>query len=265
MYNSCMSQVISILTDFGTTDEFVGVMKGVIWGIAPRVQIADITHAIQPQNVLQGALVLGRAYRYFPPGSVHLAVVDPGVGTARRGIALRVGEHTFVGPDNGLFTFPLTNGESFTAVSLDNPAYQLPTVSRSFHGRDVFAPAAAHLASGAALEEFGEPVPDPVVIEIPKPLRVVNGWRGQVMLVDGFGNLITNVTREDLAGARVRAVRCQGVMLDGVAETFGSREPGGVVAMFDSSGSLSICVVNGSAARQLGAGVGAMVEVETGG
>ena len=253
--------VISLLTDFGLQDEFVGVMKGVIWGIAPDVAIADISHAVPPQNVLHGALLLGRAYRYFPAGSIHVAVVDPGVGTSRRGIALRVGEHTFVGPDNGLFTVPLSGGEPFTAVSLDNPAYRLPAVSRSFHGRDVFAPAAAHLANGVPLAELGEPVSDPVILEIPRPLRIANVWNAQVLLVDAFGNLITNLTEADLQGQAVAEVRCQGQVIQGVEVTFGSRRLGELLAMFDGSGSLSLCVVNGSAAERLGTGAGARVEV----
>ena len=256
-----MPSTISLLTDFGLQDEFVGVMKGVIWGIAPDVHIADITHAVPPQNVLHGALVLGRVYRYFPAGSIHLAVVDPGVGTARRGIALRVGEHTFVGPDNGLFSVPLSSGAQVEAVSLDNPAYRLPAVSRSFHGRDVFAPAAAHLARGVALKELGEPVSDPVILEIPRPLRIANVWNAQVLLVDAFGNLITNLTEADLQGQVVAEVRCQGQVIQGVEVTFGSRRPGELLAMFDSSGSLSLCVVNGSAAERLGTGAGARVEV----
>ena len=256
-----MPPTISLLTDFGLSDEYVGVMKGVIWGIAPDAAIADISHAVPPQNVLHGALLLGRAYRYFPAGSIHLAVVDPGVGTARRGIALRVGEHTFVGPDNGLFTVPLSGGEPFTAVSLDNPAYRLPAVSRTFHGRDVFAPAAAHLANGVPLAELGEPVSDPVTLDIPRSLRIANVWNAQVLLVDAFGNLITNLTEADLQGQAVAEVRCQGQVIQGVEVTFGSRRPGELLAMFDSSGSLSLCVVNGSAAERLGTGAGARVEV----
>jgi len=260
-YNILMPPTISLLTDFGLTDEYVGVMKGVIWGIAPGVNIADITHAVPAQNILHGALLLGRAYRYFPVGSIHVAVVDPGVGTARRGIALRVGQHTFVGPDNGLFTVPLSSGEPFSAVSLDNPAYQLAKVSRSFHGRDVFAPAAAHLANGVPLEALGEPVSDLVRLDIPEPLRVANIWQAQVVLVDAFGNLITNLSEGDLQGQEVVEVRCAGKLIQGVTLTFGRAQPGELIVLFDSAGSLSLCAVNGSAAAVLGAGVGAAVEL----
>ena len=259
-----MSKVITLLTDFGWQDEFVGVMKGVIWGIAPEVQIADITHGIQPQNILQGALILGRAYRYFPAGSIHVVVVDPGVGTQRRGIAVRVGDQTFVGPDNGLFTIPLASGEPWLAVSLDNPACHLPVVSRTFHGRDVFAPVAAHLANGMPLEALGETVAQPVKIPIPRPKRTGNIWQAQVLLVDSFGNLITNLTGDDLADERVIEVTCQGQMVRGLTETFGTSQPGQLIAMLDSSNSLSLCVVNGSAAQRLGAGAGAKVEVWVG-
>lgn len=256
-----MPTIITLLTDFGLSDEFVGVMKGVIWSIVPQINIADISHAVQPQNVLQGALLLGRAYRYFPVGSIHVAVVDPGVGTSRRAIALQVGGHSFVGPDNGLFTVPLSSSERFSAVSLENPAYHLAGVSRSFHGRDVFAPVAAHLANGAPLTALGEPVMDPLKLDIPQPLRVANIWRAQVLLVDAFGNLITNLSEGDLQGQTVAEIRCQGQVIRGVSVTFASGQPGELMAMFDSSGSLSVCVVNGSAAKVLGTGVGTQVDV----
>src|SRR5574340_360265 len=253
--------VISLLTDFGISDEYVGVMKGVIWGIAPQAKLADITHAIQPQNVLQGALVLGRAYRYFPAGTVHLAVVDPGVGTSRRGIALRVGAQTFVGPDNGLFTIPLGSGEVVESVSLDNPAYQLPAVSRTFHGRDIFAPAAAHLANGVPLSGLGEPVTDPVRLSIPQPTRTGNTWQAEVLLADAFGNLITNLPAADLDGAEGLEIICHGERISGLSDTFGGHDAGSLLAVADSSGMLSLCVVNGSAAQRQAAGQGTKVEV----
>ncbi|HWR65525.1 MAG TPA: SAM-dependent chlorinase/fluorinase, partial [Bellilinea sp.] len=198
---------------------------------------------------------------YFPAGSIHVAVVDPGVGTARRAIALQVGRHTFVGPDNGLFTVPLTSGEPFSAVSLNNRAFHLASVSRSFHGRDVFAPVAAHLANGVPLSALGEVVTDPLILDIPRPLRVANMWRAQVLLVDTFGNLITNLSQAELPDQTVAEIHCQGQVMRGVGVTFGSAQPGELMAMFDSSGSLSLCVVNGSAAAVLGAGVGTEVEV----
>src|SRR5512137_720462 len=151
--------LITLTTDFGLKDGFVGTMKGVIWSICPSAQIADISHAIAPQNVLEGALVLWHAHAFFPPGTVHVAVVDPGVGTRRRPLAARIGEHFFVGPDNGLFTPEYEeaekNGWLLEIVHLTNEKYFLPQVSRTFHGRDIFAPAAAHLADGVRLGELG--------------------------------------------------------------------------------------------------------------
>ncbi len=167
--------LITLLTDFGLKDGYPGVMKGVIWGIAPQAQIADITHLIQPQNVLEGALVLSRAAPYFPPGTIHLAVVDPGVGTSRRPIAAMLGNQFFVGPDNGLCSQLLAHsqlvGASTHFVHLNRPEFWLSQPSSTFHGRDIFAPAAAHLANGVDLSELGTPIGDPVVISPPQPVR----------------------------------------------------------------------------------------------
>src|SRR5512136_1467430 len=158
--------IITLTTDFGLKDGFVGAMKGVIWSICPAAQIADISHAITPQNVLEGAFALWRAYSFFPAGSVHVAVVDPGVGTRRRPMAAHLGGHYFVGPDNGLFT-PIyedaeKNGWPLKIIQLTNEKYFLAQVSRTFHGRDIFGPAAAHLANGVPLSDFGPVINDPL-------------------------------------------------------------------------------------------------------
>lgn len=256
---------ISLLTDFGLQDGYVGVMKGVIWGIAPQAQIADITHLIQPQNVLQGALALGRAAPYFPGGSVHVAVVDPGVGTARRPIVASLGKHIFVGPDNGLCTVLAEQarqaGSPVKFFHLDQPRYWLPQVSHVFHGRDIFAPAAAHLVNGVPLEALGTPIDDPRWLQLPQPERTAQGWRGQVIVVDNFGNLSTNLSGAHLAGMEKVVVRIGGREIHGLVKTFGERQPGQLAAMLDSSGMLSICSVNGSAEAQLGLGFGAEVEI----
>ncbi len=259
--------VVTILTDFGERDAFVGVMKGVIWQIVPDVQIADLTHWIEPQNVQHGALILGQSYPYFPAGSVHIAVVDPGVGTRRRAIAARIGDHFFVAPDNGLLTLPLEHAQSknwtVEVVELDRPRFWLPGVSKSFHGRDIFAPCAAHLANGVRLEEIGSPLTTPVLrIAIEKPVPVPGGVVGQVLMTDVFGNLITNITADLLAGRLVAAVRIGGERIDRLSATFGDGSPGSLIAMFDSSGWLSICVVNGNARQRLAASPGDRVEVD---
>jgi len=253
IYNQTMrTQVITLTTDFGIQDEFVGVMKGVIWKIHPAIQIADITHTIQPQNILHGAIILGRAYRYFPAGTIHIAVVDPGVGTHRRGLIARVGDHFFVGPDNGLFTAPFSSGVPVEVYALENTRLQLQSISSTFHGRDIFAPAAAFFANGTPLSEFGPVIRDPIRIEIPRPLRIGNIVEGQILYADTFGNLVTNVTRDDLADETVQEIRCGGQRINGISTTFGSAQPDELVAIFDSGDALSLCVVNGNARQSLG-------------
>jgi S-adenosyl-L-methionine hydrolase (adenosine-forming) len=257
--------IITILTDFGLKDGNVGVMKGVIWGIAPSAQIADISHQISPQDVAEGALILARSAPYFPAGTVHLAVVDPGVGTTRRPIAARAGDQYFVLPDNGLLTLVLEKAEKeaqpFEIVHLNRPKYRLPEVSHVFHGRDIFAPAAAHLAAGVPLSAMGSRINDPVRLNLPLPQPAPDGLRGQIIHIDHFGNLSTNIRQENLRDAQVLVVRLRGVEVSGLARTFGERPVGELVALIGSTGNLIVSVVNGSAAERLGAQVGDEVEV----
>ncbi len=261
--------VISLLTDFGDQDAFVGIMKGVIWKIAPQVQIADLTHWIEPQNVLRGALILGQAYRYFPEGSVHVVVVDPGVGTQRRAVAAKIGHFYFVAPDNGLLTLPIEwaekAGDVIHAVELNNPRFWLPEVSRTFHGRDIFAPCAAHLANGTPLDELGSRLESRELlrIDIPKPRRTPTGWQAQVLMADVFGNLISNLTTEDVGEERIRKVVISGASIERFTRTFGEAPAGSLITMFDSSGYLSVCVVNGNAQKQLNVRAGDPMEVIT--
>ena len=260
-------EIITLLTDFTETDGYVGIMKGVILGIAPAARIVDLSHDIPPQNILQAALTLGRSAPYFPEGTIHVGVIDPGVGTDRRGMAARIGRQFFVGPDNGLCTRMVQDArkknEPVEMVGLDNPLYQLPEVSRSFHGRDVFAPAAAHLAAGVKLDSFGEPITDPVLLEIPEPRRTEMGWEGEVLYVDAFGNLAVNIRRTQLADAGSVDIRIKDKKISGIHETFGGGKPGELSAIIDSFGFLSICVVNGSAAERLEAAAGEPVAVTT--
>jgi len=260
-------KLITLLTDFGLQDGYPAIMKGVIWGIAPEVQIADLTHSIPAQDILAGALALGRAAPYFPPGTIHVAVVDPGVGTQRRAMAARIGECFFVGPDNGLCTVLLDQAAgAIQAVQLDRPRFWLPEVSHSFHGRDIFAPVAAHLATGVALDELGSPLAQGVVrLIIPQPTPLAapgrRGWRGQVIHVDAFGNLATNFTRQHVPSTGNPCLRIAGQEICGLASTFGEGRPGDLIAMLDSAGQLSLCEVNGSAARRLTVAVGEPVEL----
>jgi S-adenosylmethionine hydrolase len=259
-------RVITLLTDFGWADGYPGVMKGVILGISPSVQIVDITHEVEPQNVVQAMLLLAQSAPYFPPNTIHVAVVDPGVGTARRAIAARLGKAYFVGPDNGLISLllqrALDEGQPTHIVHLTRPEYWLPRVSNVFHGRDLFAPVAAYLAEGIPLEELGEAINDPVRLSIPRPERTNDALRGQITLIDHFGNLSTNITSEDLAGRRDVLVRVGEVQIGRLVETFDGGEPGDLVALIDSSGALAIAQVRGSAAKRLNASVGDPVYVE---
>ncbi len=261
MENPC----ITLTTDFGPKDGFVGAMKGVLWSICPRARLADISQQISPQNILEGALVLFRAYSFFPAGTVHLAVVDPGVGTERRPIAARLGEHFFVGPDNGLFTPILEAMEkeqgAVQFVHANNPKFWLPEVSRTFHGRDIFAPVAAHLANGVPLEQLGAPLSDPVRLSLPKPMRMPMGWQAHIMAVDHFGNLTTDLPATEISGSEDVLFRLRGWDVRGLSRSYGERESGELVALVNSLNFVEIAVVNGNAARMVGASVGDVVEV----
>ncbi len=258
-------RLITLLTDFGIRDGYVGVMKGVIWGIAPQTQIADITHQIQPQNVLEGALAYSRVASYFPPGTIHVGVVDPGVGTKRRPIAACLGDRFFVGPDNGLCTtltaLARTEGGKVEFIHLDRPQFWLAEVSNVFHGRDIFAPAAAYLANGTPLSELGTPILDPVLLNIPAPEIKENGWYGQVILIDHFGNLSTNLTRDHIGEMEQVTIRIGGKEIHGLVKTFGDARPGELVALLGEAGDLVIAVVNGNAAEYLGVRVAETVQV----
>lgn len=256
-------KIITLTTDFGTADGYVGAMKGVILGLATGVHLVDISHDVPPQDVRHGSQVLATAVPFFPQGTIHVAVVDPGVGSARRGIAVQTPAAIFVGPDNGLFT-PFLDERS-ACVALTNPATHRQPVSATFHGRDIFAPVAAHLANGLALAELGPRVVDPISLPVSKPRRLADGQQSaEVVHVDRFGNLITNLRLseahplpQDLADIRI-VIKGQTLPL---AYTYAGVPVGALVALVGSSGYLEIAVREGSAAERLGAGSGTPVEV----
>jgi S-adenosylmethionine hydrolase len=257
--------ILTLTTDFGTKDGFVGTLKGVIWSICPAAQIADISHDISPQNVLEGTFALWRAYAFFPAGTVHLAVIDPGVGTSRRPLAARLGGHTFVGPDNGLFT-PMVedakkNGWAVEIVHLTNEKFFLPNVSNTFHGRDIFAPVAAHLANGVPLADLGPAITDPVRLPMPKPEKTSDGWRAHVTVVDGFGNCTTDLPAAALTEHERVTFHLRGWEVRGLVASYGHKQPGELVALVDSEKYVEIAIVNGSAAKSLCAHTGDVVEV----
>ena len=261
-----MSQIITLMTDFGIRDGYVAVMKGVILKIAPEAVLVDVTHSIAPQNVREGAVVFGRGAEYYPDGVVHVCVVDPGVGTARRPLAARFGSQIFVGPDNGLITFmharAAREGWPMEFYHLDRKQYWLPDISHIFHGRDIFAPVAAHLAAGlAGLADVGSRIDDPLLLPLSPVEKTPGGLRGEVIHVDHFGNLATNIRGADLAGLGEVAVKIRGAEIRGLTRTFGERDPGELLALINSAGELGVAVTNGSARERLGAQVGDSIEV----
>ena len=252
--------VITLMTDFGIKDGTVGVMKGVIWGICPAAQISDLSHMIQAQNIREAAFLFARSVPYFPKGSIHVVVVDPGVGTTRRPMAAQIGDWKYVGPDNGTITGLLEQAEQAgwptDFVELDRNEYWRKEISLTFHGRDIFSPVAAHLANGVALSDVGTPFHNPVRLEVLKPQQISHGWRGEVNHIDHFGNVSTNIRVEHLDEMMKTKenilVRLNGMEIKGLVNTFGERPAGEVIALIGSTGYLGISVVNGNAAAQLG-------------
>ena len=263
-YDKRVRPVIAILTDFGTRDHYAGTLKGVALGICPDAALVDITHDVPPHDVLAGALELAAAYRYFPPGTVFLTVVDPGVGSARRGIAAAAGEYRFVAPDNGVLTLVLDEAPSKKIVELTERRYARPTVSRTFEGRDRFAPAAAWLAKGIDLAALGRPAATLQRLEIPRPAIDSRSLDGQVLRVDRFGNLITNIDRptfEKFAAGGALTIGLGDHRVSRVVSTYADAASGELMALFGSSDHLELAVNGGSAAAALDAGRGARVRV----
>ena len=256
------SGIVTLLTDFGLDDAYVGVVKGAILGIHPGARLVDLTHGVPPQDVRHGALVLTDAYQVFPPGTVHLAVVDPGVGTRRRALALRADGHYFVGPDNGLLGFCATL-PGLTAVALENPRYHRQPTSRTFHARDVFAPAAAHLARGLPLARLGPPLTALRRLDAPPgPRRLRSRLRGRVLLTDRFGNLLTDLRGDALPDAPEACILAVGrARVVGLSETYADCPRGALGALVDSSGRIEVFVREGSARVRLGVGPGALVSL----
>ncbi len=251
-----MRPIITLLTDFGFRDPFVGVMKGVILGICPDAQIVDLCHGILPYDPIQAGFLLKTSYPYFPKGSIHVAVVDPGVGGPRRPLLVQCDDRYFIGPDNGLFSFLYAAGTVQQVIEITASGYFLPKVSSTFHGRDLFAPVAAHLAKGVEPSSFGRPITDYRKLEIPTPRLQGHLLRGEVLHTDRFGNLITNISEETLrtlVGEEGGAVRVEigGEEIQGLSEFYAQVEVGKLGALIGSSGYLEIFVHQGSAADLL--------------
>jgi len=260
--------IITLTTDFGLADGYVGTMKGVILGINPTATIMDISHDIAPQDVREAAYTLYAAYPYFPQGTIHVVVVDPGVGSERRAIALRTPQATFVAPDNSVLSYVVAGEKVEEIVHLTNPRYHLSPVSHSFHGHDIFAPAAAYLARGIPLAELGDPLTEIVTFPLPRPqVRPDGTIVGQVIHIDRFGNLITSIMSKDLADHPLPGegvIKAKGQSIRGIANNYAEGATGKLLALIGSSDHLEIAVSSGSASQTLEAGVGdeVLLEVE---
>ena len=259
---------ITLMTDFGIKDGNVGVMKGVIWNICPDANIADLSHMVGPQNIREAALILARSVPFFPKNTVHVVVVDPGVGTQRRPMAAHIGDWYYVGPDNGIITLLLDRAKQENwlceFIDLDNPKYWLENISFVFHGRDIFSPVAAHLANGITINQLGTKIAQPILIDLPHPKLTESGWLGEVIHIDHFGNISSNIRIENL-GDSIRHkeninVRLNDILIKGMVNTFGERPVGETVALLGSTGNLIVSVVNGNAANVLGVKVGDTIE-----
>ena len=258
------SGFITLTTDFGFDSPYVAAMKGVILTICPTARIFDICHNVKPQNVYQGALTLEKVARFFPPGTVHIAVVDPGVGTSRDIILAQIGDYYYIAPNNGLLTRVIRQAESdkisMKFYSLQNRGYWREAISNTFHGRDVMAPAAAHLLRGLPPDHMGASTASVVQLEIPEPVIETSAITGIVEDVDSFGNLITNINAKFLAGRAlddsVQITLSGKPVAQGVCRTYGDKPAGAAIAIIDSSDRVEIAVVNGNAEQTLNAAVG---------
>ncbi len=250
---------ITLLTDFGTRDGYVGAMKAVMASLFPGVIIDDISHDVEPGDIAGAALALERYWNRYPRGTVHVAVIDPGVGTTRRALAIEADRRFLVLPDNGIATRVLDSAEQWRAVALEEEVYLGPEASRTFHGRDLFAPSAAYLARGLHLSRLGSSVPDPVRISRTSPSEGSAGkWVGQVISTDRFGNLVTNLPGDRLEGVETVEVGDRRIPVRG---TYGEVEPGELLALVNSDQRVEVAARDDSAARILDAAVGTPVRL----
>jgi S-adenosyl-L-methionine hydrolase (adenosine-forming) len=258
------NRLITFTTDFGLSDQFVGVMKGVVAGIAPAARVVDISHDVAPYNVTEAAYIIAEAWPYFPKRTIHVVVVDPGVGSARRPILAEAGGHFFIAPDNGVLSMVFDAAPHKVRV-ISNPKFMRRDISRTFHGRDVFAPGAAHLAKGAQAATFGKLIHDYIRIGNTRPSRAgKDAWRGTILKVDRFGNLITNFAASEFAGINTHPfeMRAGAQRIHRLALTYAETEVGDLFVIVGSSGYLEIAANQTSAASLLGCSAGAPVELD---
>lgn len=255
--------MITLTSDFGYQDPFVGIMKGVIVAINPQVQIIDLSHGVPPQDILAAALILQHSIRYFPSGTIHMVVVDPGVGSARRPILLELDGNYFIGPDNGVLSLALERKQPNHVIELSNLEFQLQPTSATFHGRDVFAPVAAHLSLGVPPSEFGKALDTFVTLFMPQLIRSKHTVQGEIIYVDGFGNLFTNIRARDLTGLpkdRLR-ISLRQVEVGALVASYAAVSQGEFCCMVNGWGLLEIALNQGNARQRTGAKIGDQVVV----
>lgn len=260
-------RMITLTTDFGLVEPYVGAMKGVIYSINPSAKVVDITNSVQSFDVLDGALAIAQAYNYFPKDTVHLVVVDPGVGGPRRPIIANIGQYSFVAPDNGVLSLVFEREERITVRHVTSDYYFHPPISNTFHGRDVFAPVAAYLSKGVDSSKFGEEITDYVRFVAPKPKAAAgNAWKGIVLKTDKFGNLITNITPKDIpqifdGSANAFKITVGKAEITRLRTSYAEGAPGEIFAILGSAGFLEISTNKGAASRMAGADKGSEVSL----
>lgn len=257
------NKIITLLTDFGTKDGFVGTMKGVILSINPKVELVDLTHEISPHNILEASIALRTSYHFFPRGTIHLVVVDPGVGSQRRSILVETEKYYFIGPDNGILSFALENEEIKKIIELSNKKYFLRDISNTFHGRDIFAPVAAYLARGTNIKRFGQQTKEYKKFTLLTPRIHPGGVIGKVIYVDHFGNLVTNIGAGlalKLAQKRV-LIKINNRKIERINKSYADTKPGELTAVIGSNDCLEIAVNQGNAFQVLKPPADAAVEI----
>ncbi len=262
------TRIVTLTTDFGGADHFAGAMRGVILGVNPAAQVVDLCNSVNSFDVLDGALMIAQGYRYFPPDTIHLVVVDPGVGSARRPLLVTTSKHYFIAPDNGVLSLVMDREERVSVRHITSEHYFLHPVSNTFHGRDVFAPCAGWLSKGVEAEKFGEEITDYARFQLPKPKMISeHTLKGAVLKVDKFGNLITNLTPENAPavfaeGATVRITVGEAAVSAGIRSAYAEGQAGELFGVLNSMGFLEIACKRGAASQLAKAGRGAVVIVE---
>lgn len=256
------NKIVTLTTDFGQAGSYAGAVKGVLLGINPQIKIVDITHEISPFNILEGALLLNSFYQFFPRGTIHLVVVDPGVGGKRKGILVRTDNYFFVGPDNGIFSFIYGREKVREMINLTNSEYFLGKPSSTFHARDIFAPVSAYLSLGVKLEEFGCVTQECYKFRLPTPVQTKDQIKGQVIFIDRFGNLITNINSDLIREEKRLQIRVKNKKINHLNQYYEEEKKGKLLALIGSSNFLEMAVNQGNAQKLLKAKTGDKVKIE---